>query len=52
DKKSMRKCLKLEGQWDKHLMSNDVVVAGCVLVGGGWMIWEFYKQSQEMVEFQ
>nr|QPM95836.1 polyprotein [Basella rugose mosaic virus] len=52
DKKSMRKCLKLEGQWDKHLMLNDVVVTGCVIVGGGWMIWEFYKQSQEMVEFQ
>nr|BCR39164.1 polyprotein [Mirabilis crinkle mosaic virus] len=48
----IKKRLGLKGQWNKQEMMKDVLVSGFVLVGGCWMIWEFYKESKDVVEFQ
>nr|YP_006846311.1 6K2 [Potato virus B] len=47
------KFLKLEGQWDKSLITKDLVIVGGVCIGAIWMLGEFfYTKSKEVVTFQ
>ncbi|BBD74024.1 polyprotein [East Asian Passiflora distortion virus] len=39
--------LGVKGRWDNKRIFNDVVIAGFALIGGGWMLWEYFKQSMK-----
>nr|BBI93213.2 polyprotein [Passiflora foetida virus Y] len=40
-KQEIVKFLGLRGKWDGKKFMNDIIVAIFVLLGGGWMMWEF-----------
>ncbi|WAJ59633.1 polyprotein [Paris potyvirus 4] len=45
--------LGLKGMWNKALITGDVIVTGSVIVGGIWMIYEFFKERMNApFEFQ
>nr|YP_007001279.1 6K2 [Ornithogalum mosaic virus] len=43
DTKSISRALGLRGKWNGELLTRDIFVNGCVLSGGIWMIWQFFK---------
>nr|YP_009667135.1 6K2 [Paris mosaic necrosis virus] len=47
------KFLQLKGKWDGKKFLNDIVVATFALIGGGWMMWEYFtKKMKETVSTQ
>nr|BDC17099.1 polyprotein [East Asian Passiflora virus] len=47
------KFLNLKGKWDGKKFMNDAVVVVFALIGGGWMLWEFFtKKMKEAVVTQ
>nr|NP_734354.1 6K2 protein [Bean common mosaic necrosis virus] len=45
--------LGLKGKWDGKKFFNDVVVAIFTLIGGGWMLWDYFRHyMQEPVSTQ
>nr|UJE38535.1 polyprotein [Paris mosaic necrosis virus] len=52
-KSEIIKFLQLKGKWDGKKFLNDVVVATFALIGGGWMMWEYFtKTMKETVSTQ
>nr|URN82058.1 polyprotein [Ugandan passiflora virus] len=39
------KFLGLKGKWDKKKFTNDAIVAIFSLIGGGWMMWDYFSTS-------
>nr|UUA79859.1 polyprotein [Bean common mosaic necrosis virus] len=47
------KFLGLKGKWDGKKFFNDIVVAIFTLIGGGWMLWDYFRHyMQEPVSTQ
>nr|NP_734394.1 6K2 protein [Cocksfoot streak virus] len=45
--------LGLKGRWDGSLITRDIIVLGCVLIGGLLMVCEFFKwKKNEPVHHQ
>nr|YP_001974441.1 6K2 protein [Fritillary virus Y] len=44
-KHEMSKFLQLRGRWDGKKFMNDIIVAVFALIGGGWMMWEYFTKS-------
>nr|ARF07716.1 polyprotein [Lettuce Italian necrotic virus] len=42
---AMSKHLELKGRWNGTLVVRDVIMMGGVLIGGGWMIYEYMKEK-------
>nr|WNS50492.1 polyprotein [Gladiolus mosaic virus] len=50
---SVAKALNLKGKWKGEILTRDIFISGCVLVGGVWMIWKYFKgRSIESVTHQ
>nr|AYR17243.1 polyprotein [Soybean mosaic virus] len=43
-KHEVSKFLQLKGKWDGKKFMNDAVVAIFTLVGGGWMLWDYFTR--------
>nr|URN82064.1 polyprotein [Ugandan passiflora virus] len=41
------KFLGLKGKWDKKKFTNDAIVAVFSLIGGGWMLWDYFSTSMK-----
>nr|YP_006395357.1 6K2 protein [East Asian Passiflora virus] len=47
------KFLNLKGKWDGKKFMNDALVGVFALIGGGWMMWEYFtKKMKEPVSTQ
>nr|YP_010809027.1 6k2 [Passionfruit Vietnam virus] len=45
--------LQLKGKWDGKKFMNDALLAVFTLIGGGWMVWEYFtKSAKESVSTQ
>nr|WEI47418.1 polyprotein [Telosma mosaic virus] len=52
-KSEISKCLGLKGKWDGVKFTNDALLAALTLIGGGWMMWEYFtKSAKESVSTQ
>nr|URX65488.1 polyprotein [Bean common mosaic virus]URX65490.1 polyprotein [Bean common mosaic virus] len=52
-KEAMIKFLGIKGKWDGKKFMNDAILAAFTLLGGGWMMWEYFsKKMQEDVATQ
>nr|UZT04376.1 polyprotein [Bean common mosaic virus] len=52
-KEEVVKFLGLKGKWDGKKFMNDAILAVFTLLGGGWMMWEYFsKKMQESVTTQ
>nr|UXC97431.1 polyprotein [Bean common mosaic necrosis virus] len=52
-KEEVVKFLGLKGKWDGKRFMNDAILAVFTLLGGGWMMWEYFsKKMQENVTTQ
>ncbi|AUP47462.1 polyprotein [Saffron latent virus] len=52
-KEEMCKFLQLKGKWDGKKFMNDIFVAALALLGGGWMMWDYFiTKMQEPVNTQ
>nr|WIC44011.1 polyprotein [Yambean mosaic virus] len=52
-KDEMCKFLGLKGKWNGKKFMNDIILAILTLIGGGWMMWEYFtKKMQEDVTTQ
>nr|AWJ64339.1 MAG: polyprotein [Ornithogalum mosaic virus] len=40
---AVSRALGLKGKWNGELLTRDLFVNGCVLSGGIWMIWQYFK---------
>nr|NP_954624.1 6K2 protein [Beet mosaic virus] len=48
----VQKRLKLKGRWNGSLAATDLLIAGAVFAGGCWMLWEYTKSGNEIVQYQ
>nr|WBG54073.1 polyprotein [Beet mosaic virus] len=48
----IQKRLKLKGRWNGSLAATDLLIAGAVFAGGCWMLWEYTKSGNEIVQYQ
>nr|WKR38926.1 polyprotein [Potyvirus sp.] len=44
-KQEVCKFLQLKGKWDGKKFMNDAVVAIFTLIGGGWLMWEYFTRA-------
>nr|YP_001816831.1 6K2 protein [Telosma mosaic virus] len=52
-KNEISKFLGLKGKWDGVKFTSDALLAVMVLIGGGWMMWEYFtKETKESVSTQ
>nr|YP_007001299.1 6K2 [Blue squill virus A] len=52
-KNEIAKFLQLKGKWDGKKFMNDIFVGIITLIGGGWLLWEYFsKKLQEPVTTQ
>nr|AIC83445.1 polyprotein [Bean common mosaic virus] len=52
-KEEVVRFLGLKGKWDGKKFMNDAILAVLTLLGGGWMMWEYFsKKMQESVTTQ
>ncbi|ANA48365.1 polyprotein [Impatiens flower break virus] len=52
-KEEIGKFLGLKGKWDGKKFLNDIFLVGLALIGGGWMMWEYFtKKMNECVTTQ
>nr|AGE47830.1 polyprotein [Chilli veinal mottle virus] len=42
------KCLRLKGRWNGNLITRDVLIAAGVAVGGAWMIYQYFIDSEQV----
>nr|YP_077273.1 6K2 protein [Watermelon mosaic virus] len=43
-KHEVSKFLQLKGKWDGKKFMNDAIVAIFALIGGGWMLWDYFTR--------
>nr|NP_734118.1 6K2 protein [Bean common mosaic virus] len=52
-KEAIIEFLGIKGKWDGKKFMNDAILAAFTLLGGGWMMWEYFsKRMQEDVATQ
>lgn len=52
-KEEMSEFLQLKGKWDGKKFRNDIIVTVFTLIGGGWMMWNYFTtKMQEPVTTQ
>nr|YP_004306481.1 6K2 protein [Passion fruit woodiness virus] len=52
-KSEIVKFLGLKGKWDGKKFMNDIIVGLVTLIGGGWLMWEYFtKSAKEPVSTQ
>nr|YP_842355.1 6K2 protein [Wisteria vein mosaic virus] len=44
-KQEVSKFLQLKGKWDGKKFMNDAVVVTFALIGGGWMLWDYFARA-------
>ncbi|QED42783.1 polyprotein [Soybean virus A] len=46
-KQEVSNFLQLKGKWDGKKFMNDAVVVVFALIGGGWMLWDFFTRAMK-----